>query len=96
MSKQIKEARPVYVIDCDHMTDKESMHDELERSLPLPSYYGRNLDALWDSLWELGDCTIVIKGAGAFNICGVYGANFLRTMTDARDEIGLDVRILSD
>lgn len=41
-----------YVLDGDRMQDREAMHDELAARLPLPAYYGRNLDALWDVLTE--------------------------------------------
>ena len=35
-------------IDLTHATTKDSIHDILISSLELPSYYGRNLDALND------------------------------------------------
>ena len=39
-----------YVIDLSDAADKTRLHDILARSLTLPAYYGRNLDALWDCL----------------------------------------------
>lgn len=39
-----------YIIDLSGITDRESLHQRLRDSLPLPSWYGNNLDALNDSL----------------------------------------------
>ncbi len=41
-----------YILDGKRMQDREGMHDALQSTLPLPSYYGRNLDALHDALSE--------------------------------------------
>lgn len=49
-----------YMVDLSGVTSKEELHDALQRSLPLPDYYGRNLDALFDALTSLPDpCTIL-------------------------------------
>lgn len=37
------------------MSDESSMHDALQQGFSFPSYYGRNLDALWDLLTESGE-----------------------------------------
>ncbi len=37
-------------IHGDHVRSLEDFYDELSRNLPLPGHFGRNLDALWDSL----------------------------------------------
>ncbi len=45
-----------------HMTSRDATHDYLEKKLKLPDYYGRNLDALFDCLTEIGEpTTIIIK-----------------------------------
>ena len=41
-----------YTIDLSDVQDKDALHDKLAQSLPLPDYYGRNLDALYDCLLE--------------------------------------------
>lgn len=41
-----------YTIDLSTVQDKDALHDKLAQSLPLPDYYGRNLDALYDCLLE--------------------------------------------
>ena len=40
---------------------REQLHDYLQEMLPLPEYYGRNLDALYDCLTELTDTVVVIE-----------------------------------
>ena len=37
-------------LDCSKMNSTADIHNQLEAGLPLPEYYGRNLDALWDVL----------------------------------------------
>ena len=37
-------------LDCAEMKSIADIHNQLESKLPLPEYYGRNLDALWDVL----------------------------------------------
>ena len=54
-----------FVVDLAGVRDAEAMHDALAARLPLPSYYGRNLDALYDVLTEFGcDWRIVFRNAG--------------------------------
>ena len=44
-----------FILDCKKMTSVPEIHDQLEDVLPLPEYYGRNLDALWDILSTYGE-----------------------------------------
>ena len=37
-------------VDLSGVCDRNSLHDRLQESLTLPSWYGRNLDALYDAL----------------------------------------------
>ena len=54
-----------FLVDLAGVRDAEAMHDALAARLPLPSYYGRNLDALYDVLTEFGgDWRIVFRNAG--------------------------------
>ena len=38
------------LINCEKLRSRKVLHDFLEKELSLPSYYGRNLDALYDIL----------------------------------------------
>ena len=47
------------------MTDRVQVHNHLVERLELPTYYGRNLDALYDVLTERGEETqIVLRDPG--------------------------------
>ena len=39
-----------FTLDLSGVKTKEELHDLLQKVLPLPDYYGRNLDALFDVL----------------------------------------------
>lgn len=41
---------PVKVCELRHIRSLDQLYDELQRQLPLPGHFGRNLDALYDSL----------------------------------------------
>ena len=38
------------IINCEKLRSRKVLHDYLEQELSLPTYYGRNLDALYDIL----------------------------------------------
>ena len=44
----------VFYIDLMNVHSKEDLQDELVKELPLPDYYGKNLDAFNDVLTEFG------------------------------------------
>lgn len=41
-----------YTVDLSGVDDRASLHHRLEQALMLPSWYGSNLDALYDALTE--------------------------------------------
>ena len=44
-----------YIIDLAGAGSEEDIQERIAESLPLPDYYGGNLDALYDVLTEMGD-----------------------------------------
>ena len=75
------------VIDGAMMPDREAAHDHLARSLSLPDYYGRNLDALYDLLTEHGErLRLLIRRREALRAAlGEYGDALLRTLQEAAE-----------
>ena len=45
----------VYYIDMADKSSREDFYNTIEKELPLPDYFGSNLDALSDVLTENGD-----------------------------------------
>lgn len=44
-----------FIIDLEGAGSEEEIQERLMEALPLPDYYGENLDALYDVLTEYGD-----------------------------------------
>ena len=44
-----------FIIDLDGVSSEEDVQERIMEALPLPDYYGGNLDALYDVLTEMGD-----------------------------------------
>ena len=68
-----------YELDARNM-GRRRVHDYLIDHLPLPDYYGRNLDALYDVLTEMEDVTLRISHADQ---APVSFASVRRVLTDA-------------
>ena len=58
-----------YFVDLTGVENRTELHDKIEQELPVPHWYGRNLDALYDLLTEPGfggeNCTICFTGCSA-------------------------------
>lgn len=69
------------------MTDRPSAHSHLAERLELPAWYGRNLDALYDVLTEIGSDTELIleDPAAVVENLGKYGESLLSTMQEAAE-----------
>ena len=76
-----------YHLDGRAMTDRTAAHDHLKERLALPDYYGRNLDALYDVLMEIGTDTVIIlmDPAAVAEQLGKYGEALLYTMQEATE-----------
>ena len=72
-----------YVIDCEKLIERSAAHEYLKTALELPDYYGKNLDALFDCLTELGDCTVILEGGADLSQNGGYGAKVLGVLEEA-------------
>ena len=70
------------------MVDRPAAHSHLAERLDLPTYYGRNLDALYDVLTDIGEETQIIleDPAAVVENLGKYGEALLSTMQEAAEE----------
>ena len=78
----------VIILDGTAMTDRVAAHNHLVERLELPTYYGRNLDALYDMLTEIGQETEIILNdpAAVAEQMGRYGESLLDTLREAAEE----------
>ncbi len=76
------------ILEGSRMIDRVAVHNHLAERLQLPSYYGRNLDALYDVLTELGEETTIILRDPALvaEQLGKYGEALLNAMQEAAEE----------
>ena len=76
-----------FIVDLAGVHDAESLHDALAAQLPLPDYYGRNLDAFYDVLTECGANWRI-----AFRHAGAAAARLRQVCADAAEETpGLEI-----
>lgn len=71
------------IIDCQELLKKERAHAYLAEVFEFPDYYGKNLDALFDCLTELGECTIMLKGEHLLHQADSYGIKVLQVFEEA-------------
>ena len=71
------------IINCENLYQRKQAHEYLAQMLDFPDYYGKNLDALFDCLTELGDCTIVLEGEAAIRQSDSYGVRVLEVFKEA-------------
>lgn len=78
------------IIDCAGLGGKRDLHERLRESLELPSWYGCNLDALYDCLTEPGEpLTLALWNPQALQTLeNGYGQAFLAVLEDAARDSG--------
>lgn len=71
----------MHYIEIDGKLIKKDGHDYLKKALNFPDYYGKNLDALYDCLTDIGvDTEIILKNKN-------YVSNdVIETFIDASEE----------
>lgn len=83
----------VFSFNCSEWSSDDAMHNDLQRVLPLPAYYGRNFDALYDSVEELavpdvGGFALVLNRYDAYSKS--LGATVMRS-GQPRAQVILDI-----
>lgn len=73
------------VLDGAYMTDKDAAYAYLAKRLGFPSYFGKNLDALYDMMTEPCPQTqlVIYHKETMLKNLGYYGQRILDTMRDA-------------
>ena len=76
------------LLDGNAILNREMLHDTLASGLCLPSWYGRNLDALYDCLTDVREETVVIlrDRTALEEHLGGYGCSFLRLLEEVSRE----------
>lgn len=83
------------VLDGKQMVNKEVFHDLVIKEFNLPSYYGRNLDSLWDLLSERSDFDLLITNADKIEQnLGQYGKSVLQLFDDLNNLDGFKVNYI--
>ncbi len=54
-----------YIIDASKLNDRKEAHEYLAELFSFPSYYGKNLDALYDCVSEMNIKNIKVQNAEA-------------------------------
>lgn len=75
-------------IDCAEIRDRESFHQVFAQRLRLPSWYGENLDALFDCLTSLTTPTTInlVGVQSMLNRLGGYGRAAINAIEAAERE----------
>ena len=71
------------ILDCEKLLERKQAHLYLAEKLDFPDYYGKNLDALYDCLTEMGECIIVLEGEDILRGSENYGAKVLKVLREA-------------
>lgn len=78
------------VLDAQSLDSRETLHATLAQSLDFPTWYGNNLDALFDCLTSLSEeVTLVLPEEAVLSAAlGPYGLRFLQVCQEAARENG--------
>ena len=75
-----------YIVNFKKVTTREEMYALLEKKLPLPEYFGCNLDALHDVLTEAG-YTLEVRSIGHLrDVLGDYADTFCKVIGDVEKD----------
>lgn len=81
--------------DVSVIKTRKNLHEYLKNELNLPDYYGNNLDALADSLYELNEEYQIIFGRDEMKAItrNSYAYNMYKILQQAANE-GLNIKII--
>ena len=75
------------VIDGEKITSMSDVHDLMSKELGFPTFYGRNLDAMYDCLTDVSsEAEIVVENFEKLEYqLGKYASIILRVLEDAAE-----------
>lgn len=73
----------IIYLDCREMRTRLDAHSYLAKMLDLPSYYGRNLDALYDCLTSFPQVKLILTSSEELCKPGCYANAVLEVIRDA-------------
>ena len=82
-----------YTLDCEEMYERKIAHEYIARTLEFPDYYGNNLDALFDCLTEMGECSIVFTNLDALCELGDYSGALIAVFEEA-EQVNEDLTLV--
>ena len=75
------------ILDGSCMTDRAAAYTHIAEKMNFPSYFGKNLDALWDMLTTCRDTDVSLFHASVLlNNLGSYGCKLIACFFDAAKE----------
>lgn len=76
------------ILDGSSIKDRAQLHELLQTSLCLPEWYGRNLDALYDCLTDIGEDTeiIITEERSLRSSLGAYADGLLCVLSGAANK----------
>ena len=72
-----------YTIDALKINERKEAHEYLAEVFSFPEYYGKNLDALFDCLTEMGECSILFTNLDYLEQLGDYSGALLAVFEEA-------------
>ncbi|MBQ0012780.1 MAG: barstar family protein [Clostridiales bacterium] len=78
----------LFLLDGKDMISKEAAYEVIAKEMNFPEYFGKNLDALYDCLTDLGSEPVIVFVNTAIleENLGEYGQKILSCFRDAADE----------
>ncbi len=84
----------LFLLDGKDMISKDAAYEVIAQEMNFPEYFGRNLDALYDCLTDLGSAPeiVFVNTAILLENLGEYGEKILSCFRDAASEFEFTFR----